>query len=330
MAAPFDARRAELRGEALPVEVGLATDAVRGNVTYSVSGDGSLMYLTGDAISAQQLVVVDLEGNEEPLLLAPRNIGEVAWSPDGRSVVYASDSDIYTYNVELGTTPRQLTFNGINRRPVFSADGTRVAFSSSRDGTDRFDLFVKTQWPSDTLIVFEQAPNPSDLWILDLSDRDSPRAEVYLPLEADLDDIVVSRDGALAAYGSNETGGDEVYIRSFPEPGERTPVSQGGGQYPFWSPDGNTVYYWTPAVSGESTFMAARIQRNPTPVVLPRDSLFTGDYLQALSDLHPDGDRLVVPQAVTAATNVEAGAPEPPRLILVQNFFEELKARVPN
>ena len=153
---------------------------------------------------------------------------------------------------------------------------------------------------------------------------------MYLPLEANLDDIVVSRDGALAAYGSDETGRDEVYIRSFPEPGEQTPVSQGGGQYPFWSPDGNTVYYWTPAASGRETFMAARIQRNPTPVVLSRDSLFTGDYLRTFSDLHPDGDRLVVPQDVTAATNVEGGATEPPRLILVQNFFEELKARVPN
>ena len=135
-----------------------------------------------------------------------------------------------------------------------------------------------TQWPSDTLIVFEQGPNPSDLWMLDLSDPDSPRAEVYLPSEADLDDIVVSRDGTLAAFGSNESGRDEVYIRSFPEPGERTPVSEGGGQYPFWSPDGNTVYYWTPPGPGGLTFMAARIQREPTPVVLSRVSLFAGSY----------------------------------------------------
>ena len=100
-----------------------------------------------------------------------------------------------------------------------------------------------TQWPSDTLIVFEQAPNPSDLWMLDLSDPESPRAEVYLPLEADLDHMVVSRDGTLAAYTSDESGRDEIYIRSLPEPGERTLVSEGGGLYPFWSPDGNTVYY---------------------------------------------------------------------------------------
>jgi Tol biopolymer transport system component len=79
---------------------------------------------------------------------------------------------------------------------------------------------------------------------------------------ADLDDIVVFRDGALAAYVSNESGSDEIYIRSFPEPGERTLVSQGGGEYPLWSPDGNTVYYWglSEVVGAQDTFMAARIR----------------------------------------------------------------------
>ena len=357
-AVPFDLNGLEVTGPSVPVVDDVSLVAAGGQnalrAKYSISQNGTLVYGTGGSVAGQggggQLVVVDLEGNERTLTLTPRNFGEVAWSPDGRSVVYESNSDIYTYNVELGTTPRQLTFDGTNRRPVFSADGTRVAFASGRGGTDRFDLFVKTlgddaparslitlagdeiptHWPSDALIVFEQAPNPSDLWMLDLSDPDSPRAEVYLPLEADLDDIVVSRDGALAAYGSNETGGDEVYIRSFPEPGERTPVSQGGGQYPFWSPDGNTVYYWSPTASGGSTFMAARIQRNPTPVVLSWDSLFTGSYDAPSSDLHPDGNRLVVPQLVPATTDAESGATEPLRFLVVTNWFEELRQRMGN
>ena len=307
-----------------------------------------------------QLLVVDLEGNEETLTLTPRTLADVHWSPDGQSVVYRStgegdeDPDIYTYNVELGTTPRQLTFEGFNLRPVFSPDGTRVAFSSSRDGTDGFDLFVKTlgddspatslitlagaefptQWPSDTLIVFEQGPNPSDLWMLDLSDPDSPRAEVYLPLEADLDDMVVSRDGTLAAYVSNETGSDEVYIRSFPEPGERTLVSQGGGVHPFWSPDGNTVFYWTLSggggAGGDDIFIAARIRQEPTPVVLSRDTLFTGDYVGGDSDLHPNGDRLVIPQIVGAGAAPQGAAPGAERFVVVVNWFEELRQRMGN
>ena len=133
-----------------------------------------------------------------------------------------------------------------------------------------------TQWPSDTLIVFNWGPPPADLSMLDLSDPDSPRAEAYLEQEAHIRNMVVSPDGTLAAYSSDERGTSEIYVRSFPDPGERTPVSEGGGDFPDWSPDGNTVYYWTPGVGG--LFWAARLQREPTPMVLSTDSLFAGNY----------------------------------------------------
>ena len=154
----------------------------------------------------------------------------------------------------LGTTPRQLTFEGVNSRPVFSPDGTRVAFSSARSGSLGQDLFVKNlnndppprsiialeanqramQWPSDTLIVFERGEGGvRNLWMVNISDPDNPVAEAYLSSEADLERISVSPDGTLAAYRSDESGEDEIYIRSFPDPGERTVVSQGGGGAPF-------------------------------------------------------------------------------------------------
>ena len=177
---------------------------------------------------------------------------------------------------------------------MYSPDGTRVVFSSLREGTDAQDLFVKrldddtpaellitlpggqrpVQWPSDTLIVFNRGPPPADLWVLDLSDPGNPRAEVYLEQEADLREPVVSPDGTMAAYSSDETGTPEIYVRSFPDPDERTPVSEGGGDFPRWSPDGNTVYYWTTGGVGV-TFVAARLRREPPPIVLSRDSLFT-------------------------------------------------------
>ena len=276
--------------------------------------------------------------------------------------LWIQDANIYTYDTELETLARPLTFEGENRDPVFSPDGTQVAFASRREGTDGFDLFVKTldddaparsiitlagdqiptQWPSDTLIVFESG-TPSDLWMLNLSDPDSPSAEVYLSSDTDLYHIVLSPDGTLAAYGSNERGTFEVYIRSFPEPGERTPVSEGGGGWPLWDPEGNTVYYSELGPAG-TTFWAARIQRDPTPVVLRRDSLFTGNYNRGASDLHPDGDRLVIQQfRQPSLFAMEAGdlfsgssvqsageVAEPERFIVVVNWFEELRQRMGN
>ena len=89
------------------------------------------------------------------------------------------------------------------------------------------------QWPSDTLIVFERGQGGNrDLWMVNLSDLDSATAEPYLSSEADLQRISVSPDGTLAAYRSDESGDDEIYIRSFPDPGERTLVSQGDASEP--------------------------------------------------------------------------------------------------
>ena len=154
---------------------------------------------------------------------------------------------------------------------------------------------------------------------------------------------MVSPDGTLAAYTSNESGQYENYIRSFPNPGERTLVSEGGGNVPFWSPDGSTLYYArgdqldgpnTGQLAGgcTCTFMAARIQRDPVPVVVSTDSVFTVTSINepsSASGLHPEGDRWIVAQTVGAA-GPEGGASEPERLIMVTNFFEELRQEGPD
>ncbi len=74
--------------------------------------------------------------------------------------------------------------------------------------------------------------------------------------------------------------------------------------------------------------MAARIRRDPTPVVQSRDSLFTGTYVRIAWSLHPDGDRLVVPQPVLAGQ--EGVDSETERFIVVVNWFEELRGRMGN
>ena len=76
--------------------------------------------------------------------------------------------------------------------------------------------------------------------------------------------------------------------------------------------------------------MAARIRQEPTPVVLSRDTLFTGDYLANRSDLHPDGDRLMVRQIVGVATAPGGAAPGSERFLVVVNWFEELRQRMGN
>ncbi len=157
-----------------------------------------------------------------------------------------------------------------------------------------------------------------------------PEGEGLLEQEADIRQLVVSPDGTLAAYSSDETGTREIYVRSFPDPGERTQVSEGGGNFPRWSPDGNTVYYWTiGTANAEFAFMAARLQREPTPMVLSRDTLFVGLYFPPASDLHPAGNQVIVGR-LNVATQQEDAASEPERFIVVTNWFEELRQRMSN
>ena len=51
----------------------------------------------------------------------------------------------------------------------------------------------------------------------------------------------------LDAYGSDESGVSEVYVRPFPEPGGKWQNwSSGGGRFPVWSRDGRELPYKSP------------------------------------------------------------------------------------
>ena len=103
----------------------------------------------------------------------------------------------------------------------------------------------------------------------------------------------------------------------------------GAGAVPSWSPDGNTLCY---ATRPNEPILAARLRLDPVPLVLSTDTPFSGFGVEPFpgSALHPDGDRFIFARTFTAATVSEGGASEPDRLILVTNFFEELRQVVPD
>jgi Tol biopolymer transport system component len=313
-----------------------------------LADDGTLLYVAGEGGGAGelQLDIVDAVGNTERMTLAPRPLRYLTWSPDGETVAFVSSGQVFLFNTTLGSTPSPVTFDGLNFGPVFSPDGRRIAFGSLRAGSNGGDVFVKeltddspprslgalagnnipTHWPSEDVLVgltTDAQGSPGDLWWADLSDPDSARVYDYLVSEADLRAIQVSPDGTLAVYESGESGIREVYIRSFPEPGQQTLVSEGVGIAPAWSPDGNTIYYVRPD-EGVSTIMAARMRRNPVPTVVAREEVVSGPYVGLA--LHPDGDRWIVARGASVSDDGEVST----RLILVQNFFEVLRERVPN
>lgn len=135
--------------------------------------------------------------------------------------------------------------------------------------------------------------------------------------------IMLSPDGRWLAYGSDETGRNEIYVRPFPEvDAGKWAVSAGGGVMPLWSRDGGRIFY----VNAANEMVEARISTTPSFSVLDRESLFavgpelligqSADY--TLYDITPGDERFVM---------LRREEPETMELILVLNWFEELKER---
>ena len=136
---------------------------------------------------------------------------------------------------------------------------------------------------------------------------------------------VFSPDGHWLAYHSSESGSYEVYVRPFPGPGGKWPVSTGGGRDPKWSPNGKELFYRTADnkimivtyfVSGDS-FRADKPQ-------LWSPGQFTDRGNAYNFDLHPDGKRFAVLKAPgteqTASVN---------KVSFIFNFFDELRSKLP-
>ena len=141
----------------------------------------------------------------------------------------------------------------------------------------------------------------------------------------------VSPDGRWLAYSSNETGRDEVFVRPFPdvESGKQQ-VSTEGGMAPRWAHNGRELFY----VNGSLGLVAASIETDPGFRVLGQETLFTipSGYLLGAGlnfyNVAPDDERFLMGRNYQGDGAGDGGGG--PTLILVRNFFEELKERVGN
>ena len=80
-------------------------------------------------------VAIGAVANEAPLWLRGSAI-----SPDGSTVAFTYKGDIYTVPVGGGHATRLTVDSGYDGSPLWSPDGSRIAFSSDRLGSD--DIYV--------------------------------------------------------------------------------------------------------------------------------------------------------------------------------------------
>jgi serine/threonine-protein kinase len=134
-----------------------------------------------------------------------------------------------------------------------------------------------------------------------------------------------SPDGRWLAYASDESGGNEVWVRPFPRQGTKWQISRGGaGTGTLWSRTRHELFYMTPdqQIMVVSYAVDHDVFLADQPHLLS-DARFMRRPRQMSIALHPDGERF----AVAAAARSEAADQD--RLVFVFNFFDELRRIAP-
>ena len=354
MAAPFDPARLEFTGSEQPIVEGISQNVGTGEPRASFSDMGTLVYLpaeSGEALDANSLAWIDRNGVVDRLGAPPRSYLWPVLSPDEERIavrLHEPRSNIWIYDIESGNLSPFIAGDGANDSPVWSPGGDQIAFSSSRNGP--WNLFLKAadfsgteeplttneystyassfspdgQWL--TFTTFDPASgDDGDVWTLPLEGDRIP--EAFHETESFAGGPMFSPSGDWIAYTDNSSGQYEVYVKPFPGPGEPQLVSGGdGGQQPVWSSDGREIFYLgnngsTLNIVNAVTEPALRLSRPRDLVELERPAR-ASPPLRSVYDVSRDGQRFLFVQE-----NEQPQEPTP--LVVVLNWHEELKARVP-
>jgi Tol biopolymer transport system component len=161
------------------------------------------------------------------------------------------------------------------RELIYSTFTGNTIVRQSLTSTDTASIGVPTAWISDVtpdgksaLISTTGEGTGLDIVLVPLDGSAAPRP--YLNSPTSESGAVVSPDGAWIAYNSNASGVMEVYVQSFPIPGNRQLVSDGGGEHPQWSADGRMLYY----LRANGELVAATVTRTGSALAFSRRPLF--------------------------------------------------------
>ena len=350
-AVAFDLARLETRGTPVPVVPDVVTTA-NGGVDAVVAGDGTLAYVSGGLANAlRTLVWVDRQGLETPIPAPPRAYVYPRLSPDGNRVSLSAldqEADIWVW--DLGrTTLTRVTFDpSIDNYSVWTPDGRRLIFGSDRAGAR--NLFWQAADGTGVVERLTESPNLQNAVAVSPDGRRLIFTETGPKMGEDVMQVeldgthrvtplvqspfaerngVVSPDGRWLAYEATDSGRVEIYVRPFPEVNSgHWQVSTAGGTRPLWARSGQELFYASPT----GALMRVGVERASSwaataPTTLVKEGYVTvpGGNPGRTYDISPDGQRfLMIKEGGGSDQTVE-----PPQVIVVQHWTEELKRLVP-
>jgi Tol biopolymer transport system component len=281
MAQRFDSSRQQVFGEPLVV----SNKRLTFWRAFSASENGVLAYRAGSPDSI--LVWMNREGKVIETLPVKGDYRQISLSPDESTVALgkmdadsSNISSIWLMELSRGTVSRLTSAPPNDWFPVWSPDGRRIAFSSSRDGP--FNLYVRaangagadeallkseaakwaSSWSPDGRFLAYSAADPKtklDIWILPLS---GGKPFPFLQTQYNENLAAFSPNGDWIAYTSEESGSPEIYVRKFeagPARGGPRRISIEGGSHPKWRHDGKELFYLSP----DRKLMSVEIDTSP-------------------------------------------------------------------
>jgi len=339
----FDLNTFELTGEPMAILTEIQYLPRIARTVFAVSDNGLLFAQKSSEASLSRLTWFDRKGNQVGVVGTPDLYSNVVLARNGESVAVdktdqgSQNTDVWTYDLQRDRMKR-LTFDpAIDAMPVWSPDGARLLFSSSRQHV--FDLYMKNSdgaqeeqlivhsgtddfpndWSRDgRYVLYMQGRDVWwDLWYVSVPEL---KSSLFLKTPATIRNGQFSPDGKWVAYASNETGKWEIYVTSFPQARGKWQVSTGGGEQPRWAGDGGEIFFLSP----EGKIMATPVKTGASfdagaPVALfqanAREIIANSE--QAMYDVDRSGQRFLI------NTQVKKGETQP--LSVVLNWDAGLK-----
>jgi serine/threonine-protein kinase len=347
MAVPFDARTLRVSGTPVKVVEGIGFTS-DGQPLFAVSPAGTLAYFAGTLIGDRtQMVWMDVPGKSRQELDAPPGFYlDPALSPDARRLalapMYGTHQDIWVADLTRGGWTRLTVDARASMAPVWRPDDAgSILFSMGRgSAVDLFSVpadasrapelvyespyfkFAASSSAAARLVAFTEfrPETKADIWLLDF--RGKPVARPFLQTPFWESTPALSPDGAWLAYESDESGRHEIHVRATAGGGGKWQISSAGGERPRWSRDGHRIVY-----RSGNKMMAAGVTADAAFTFDAPRVLFEGEfewngYVTPNYDLTPDGSRFLMTEPF------HDPQPAPLRLVVIDNWFAELRQKV--
>ncbi|HEU5154592.1 MAG TPA: hypothetical protein VFU03_07670, partial [Gemmatimonadales bacterium] len=338
----FDPKALKVTSAAIPVIEDVAP------VEFTISPSGAVLYsLNSGTGASSELVWVSLDGKEEPIDSAWRTDFEYpAISPDGKALAVATrEGSTQLWIRRSDGTRQKLTQTGvISWRPFWTPDGRSVLYLSNQHNmTDQnaYDVYrmpIDGSAPAQLLLhhtygLWEVELSRDQQWLVIRSDEKGGDANIrarrltgdttLVPVIVDKNTttmLSLSPDGHWLAYVSDATGRREVYVTAFPSASTTQVVSRDGGTEPRWSHTGRQIFF-----KSRNQLMVVDVTPGTGLAVgNPRPLFSLAGYRAARNrqqyDVAPDDRHFLMIR--------ERGAEGGNNVVYVENWFEELKAKV--